>query len=40
MSLSDPAVAGSPSIHIQTIEHQLTQDEVVPVFYSQAFHRW
>ena len=38
--MSDPTVAGSPSIHIQTIEHQLTQDEVVPVFYWQALHRW
>jgi hypothetical protein len=38
--VSDPTVAGLPSIHIQTIEHQLTQDEVVPVFYSQALHRW
>ena len=25
--------AGSPSIRIQTSEHQLTPDEVVPVFY-------
>jgi hypothetical protein len=38
--MSDPAVAGSPSIHIQTTEHQLTQDEIVPVFYWQAFRRW
>jgi hypothetical protein len=38
--MSDPTVSGSPSIHIQTIEHQLTQDEVVPVFYWQVFRRW
>ena len=38
--MSDPTVAGSPSIHIRTTEHQLTQDEVVPVFYWQAFRRW
>jgi len=38
--MSDPPVDGSPSIHIQTIEHQLTQDEVVPVFYRQVLHRW
>jgi hypothetical protein len=36
--MSDPT--GSPSIHIQTTEHRLTQDEVVPVFYWQAFRRW
>jgi hypothetical protein len=38
--MSDPMVAGSPTIHIQTTEHRLTQDEVVPVFYQQALHRW
>ena len=38
--MSDPPVAGSPSVHIQTTEHRLTQDEVVPVFYRQALHRW
>jgi hypothetical protein len=35
-----PTGAGSPSIHVQTTEHQLTQDEVVPVFYWQAVRRW
>jgi hypothetical protein len=38
--VSDSTVAGSPSIQIRTIEHQLTQDEVVPVVYWQALHRW
>jgi hypothetical protein len=33
-------VTGSPSIHIQTTEHQLTQDEVVPIVYWQVLHRW
>ena len=37
--MSDTPVAGSPSIHIQTLEHQLTQDEVVPVVYRQFLHR-
>ncbi len=27
-------------MHIQTSEHQLTQDEVVPLFSWQALHRW
>ena len=38
--MSDPTAAGSPPVHIQTTKHQLTQDEVVPVFYWQLFHRW
>ena len=38
--MSDPTVTGSPAIHIQTIEHHLTQDEIVPVFYWQILHRW
>jgi hypothetical protein len=38
--MSDPKVPGSPSIHIQTTEHQLTQDEVVPIVYWQFLHRW
>ncbi len=38
--MSDPPVTGSPSIHVRTTEHRLTQDEVVPVFYRQVFHRW
>jgi hypothetical protein len=38
--MSDTPVAGSPSIQIQTTEHQLTQDEVVPVVYWQFLHRW
>jgi hypothetical protein len=38
--MSDPTPAGSPSIRIQTTEHQLTQDEVVPVFYWQVRRRW
>ena len=38
--MSDPAGSASSSVHIRTTEHQLTQDEVVPVVYRQAFHRW
>jgi YcxB-like protein len=38
--MTDPTAAGSPSVHIQTTEHRLTQDEVVPIFYRQVFHRW
>jgi hypothetical protein len=38
--MSDPTLDGSPSIHIQTTQHQLTQDEVVPVFYWQIVQRW
>jgi hypothetical protein len=38
--MSDPTLDGSPSIYIQTTEHRLTQDEVVPVFYWQILHRW
>jgi hypothetical protein len=35
-----PEGLSSSSVHIQTTEHQLTQDEIVPVVYRQAFHRW
>ena len=38
--MSDPTERGSPSVRIQTIEHQLTQDEVVPIVYRQVLHRW
>jgi hypothetical protein len=38
--MSDIPLAGSPSIQIQTTQHQLTQDEVVPVVYWQFLHRW
>jgi hypothetical protein len=38
--MSGPEVRSSPSIHIRTTEHQLTQAEIVPVVYWQAFHRW
>jgi len=38
--MSDTSLAGSPSIQIQTVEHQLTQDEVVPVVYRQFLRRW
>ncbi len=38
--MSDTPVAGSPSIQIQTTEHQLIQDEVVPVVYRQFLHSW
>jgi hypothetical protein len=38
--MSEPAVSSSSSVHIRTTEHQLTRDEVVPVVYRQAFHRW
>ena len=38
--MAEPEVAGPPSIHVQTTEHRLTQDEVVPVVYRQVLHRW
>ena len=38
--MSDPEGSSSSSVHIRTTEHQLTQDEIVPVVYRQAFHRW
>lgn len=38
--MSEPTVASSPSIHIHTIEHQLTKDEIFPIFYWQVLHRW
>jgi hypothetical protein len=38
--MSDPEGSRSSSVHIRTTEHQLTQDEIVPVIYRQAFHRW
>jgi fatty acid desaturase len=38
--MSDPEGSSSSSVHIRTTEHRLTQDEIVPVVYRQAFHRW
>ena len=38
--MSEPEGSSSSSVHIRTTEHQLTQDEIVPVVYRQAFHRW
>jgi hypothetical protein len=38
--MTDLSSTGPASVHVQTVEHQLTQDEVVPVVYWQAFHRW
>ncbi len=38
--MSDPEGSSSSSVHIRTTEHQLTRDEIVPVVYRQAFHRW
>ncbi len=38
--MAEPEIAGPPSIHVQTTEHRLTQDEVVPVVYRQVLHRW
>ena len=38
--MSDPAGSRPSSVHIRTTEHQLTQDEVIPVVYRQAFHQW
>lgn len=38
--MPDPMMDGSPSTHIQTTEHQLTQDEIIPVFYWQIVQRW
>lgn len=38
--MTDDSSTNPAPIHIQTSEHQLTQDEVVPVAYWQALHRW
>jgi hypothetical protein len=38
--MSDPEGPSSSSVQIRTTEHQLTQDEVVPVVYWQIFHQW
>ena len=38
--MSDPEGSSASSLHIRTTEHQLTQEEIVPVVYRQAFHRW
>ena len=38
--MTEHSSTGPGSIHVQTVEHQLTQDEVVPVVYWQVFHRW
>jgi len=38
--MPDPEGSSSSSVHIRTIEHQLTRDEIVPVVYRQAFQRW
>src|ERR1039457_6393584 len=39
-TMADLSSTGPASVHVQTIEHQLTQDEVVPVVYWQFLHRW
>ena len=38
--MPDPVMDGSPPTHIQTTEHQLTQDEIIPVFCWQIVQRW
>jgi len=38
--MTDISPTGPESSHVQTTEHRLTQEEVVPVFYGQVFHRW
>jgi hypothetical protein len=38
--MSESTGPGSPSVHVRTIEHQLTRDEVVPLVYRQFLHRW
>jgi hypothetical protein len=38
--VTDPTVDRPASVHIRTREHQLTRDEVVPLFYWQVRQRW
>ena len=38
--MTDPTVDRPASVHIRTTEHQLTRDEVVPLFYWQIRQRW
>lgn len=38
--MTDISAPNAESVHIQTTEHQLTQDEVVPVVYRQFSSRW
>jgi len=38
--MTDISAPVPESVNIQTIEHQLTQEEVVPVVYWQIFRRW
>src|ERR1019366_5508838 len=38
--MTDDSSTNPAPVHIQTAEHQLTQNEVIPVAYWQALHRW
>jgi hypothetical protein len=38
--MTDVSPPDQDSVHIQTTEHQMTQEEVVPVVYWQVIHRW
>jgi len=38
--MTDVSQPDQDSVRIRTIEHQLTQEEVVPVVYRQVFQRW
>ena len=38
--MTDVPPADPDPVHIETTEHRLTQEEVVPVVYWQVFHRW
>jgi hypothetical protein len=38
--MADDSPSGSSPVHVKSIEHQLTRDEVVPVFYWQLLRRW
>ena len=38
--MADISAPGPESVHIQTTEHQLTQEEIVPVVYRQFSTRW
>jgi hypothetical protein len=38
--MADISAPDPESVHIQTTEHQLTQEEIVPVVYRQFSIRW
>jgi hypothetical protein len=40
LPVTDISAPGPESVHIQTTEHQLTQEEIVPVVYRHFSSRW